>query len=719
MTPPTPQTALSVAAPSPPQEHRILFKAPLPWLSRPDVPFPTRRARRKKKQSTELSAEPVELPNIQQAVNAEIEEPLQREVAIARPESPSTSHPTSEQTESTNPTTPSSTQPPSIPAPAETTPATPKASKPAALALPIIPAIPKSLPKDASGPTSQKPSEETQKPPASPTEAEQAASLDPKANFETVAEETKATPPAPKAWSTPKSWSGVFIPSSAATTALKSEDSAGNATLFGKPNAESLANALRSFNATSNGSKVAFLKPRGLVNTGNMCYMNSVLQVLVFCLPFYSFLDLVAKSAVLNIKGDTPLMEAMIMFMQQFPIVDSAISVEQLRLRLKNSELEQFGDAFTPDFVYDAMKRVPSFESMQRGHQQDAEEFLGFLLEAIHEECVRVMRGPSSNGTSAVATPTNVPASPTSDVASIAGSANGKENGWLEVLPKQKTAETRSSGTVTDSPVTKIFGGKQRSELRVPGKKNSVTLEPYKPLQLDISSDKVSNITDALEGLTRSEAVQVKDLSKGPNVNVSAYKQVFIETLPPVLILHLKRFQYDNKGGTQKIWKKVGYPLELEIPKTVFPPSKRAGHALSGLPTYRLIAVVYHHGKNASGGHYTVDVRRQDGREWIRIDDTVITPIRSEVVAEGGREEKPKALAVAPDAHKQDSPSSGNIFSAIEGDEEATEENGWKQASGPGKKWSSVVNGTSTPKKTEKFSVKDNKVAYLLFYQKI
>jgi ubiquitin carboxyl-terminal hydrolase 10 len=331
-----------------------------------------------------------------------------------------------------------------------------------------------------------------------------------------------------------------------------------------------------------------------------------------------------------------------------------------------------------------------------------------------------VMRASASNSTSAIPTPTNGPSSPISDVASVGSASVKADAGWLEVGPKQKAAVTRSSGTITTgSPITKIFGGNLRSELRVPGLKDSVTLEPYQPLQLDIGAPNVNNIIDALKGLTRSEALHGDFKSpKGPNV--TATKQVFIETVPPVLILHLKRFQYDNAGGTQKIWKKVGYPLELKIPKEVFPRQKRSVYAHGGLPKYRLIAVVYHHGKNASGGHYTVDVRRQDGREWIRLDDTVIRRVRSEDVAEAGSEEDPKVLAAALDAHKKDTPSAGNAFAAIEDDENPAEEDGWKQASGSGKKWSSVVNGASTPKtKSDKFSVKDNKVAYLLFYQRI
>jgi len=39
-------------------------------------------------------------------------------------------------------------------------------------------------------------------------------------------------------------------------------------------------------------------------------------------------------------------------------------------------------------------------------------------------------------------------------------------------------------------------------------------------------------------------------------------------------------------------------------------------------PRYELFAIVYHHGPTAVGGHYTADVRRDDG--WLRMDDCKI-----------------------------------------------------------------------------------------------
>lgn len=350
----------------------------------------------------------------------------------------------------------------------------------------------------------------------------------------------------------------------------------------------------------------------------------------------------------------------------------------------------------------------------------------------MHDECTRAIKLANANPSSGTSTPTNGMLSPTSESAK---SPATDEGGWLEVGPKQRAAITRSSGAiVTESPVTKIFGGKLRSELRVSGKKNSVTLEPYQPLQLDIGAPNVSNIIDALKGLTKPETLH-GDFNSPRGPGSTATKQVTIETLPQVLILHLKRFQYDSNGGTQKIWKKVGYPLDLEIPKELFPQHKRGGlQAHGGLPKYRLIGVVYHHGKNASGGHYTVDVRRQEGREWVRLDDTVIRRIRSEDVAEGGSEEDPKVLAAALEQHKSDQSQSNNVYEQFAAEDEAQKEaaKGWSQVNGlsapstVGKKWSGVANGTATPSQSSgkmtpvgRASVKDNKVAYILFYQRI
>jgi ubiquitin carboxyl-terminal hydrolase 10 len=188
-----------------------------------------------------------------------------------------------------------------------------------------------------------------------------------------------------------------------------------------------------------------------------------------------------------------------------------------------------------------------------------------------------------------------------------------------------------------------------------------------------------------------------------------------------VLILHLKRFQFDaNANGTIKIWKNIGYPLELEIPREILSRQQRQNVGDGPLPRYKLISVVYHHGKNASGGHYTVDVRRQDGHEWIRLDDTFLNRIRSEQVAEGGAEEEVR------DSRKEQTISSSpsaNRFGSMN-DEDTGEEDGWKQittsASG-NKKWSSVVNGSNAVAKDKhtKDNIKENKVAYLLFYQRM
>jgi ubiquitin carboxyl-terminal hydrolase 10 len=53
------------------------------------------------------------------------------------------------------------------------------------------------------------------------------------------------------------------------------------------------------------------------------------------------------------------------MFIREFSVIDSATSAKQLKLRLKDNELEQYGKAFTPEYVYEVIRHRPRFSTMR------------------------------------------------------------------------------------------------------------------------------------------------------------------------------------------------------------------------------------------------------------------------------------------------------------------------------------------------------------------
>lgn len=129
---------------------------------------------------------------------------------------------------------------------------------------------------------------------------------------------------------------------------------------------------------------------------------------------------------------------------------------------------------------------------------------------------------------------------------------------------KQRTHVVRSAET-RESAITRIFGGTLRSILHIPGSKDSITLEPYQPLQLDITDPSVRSLTDALRGISLPETVQTWSSAKKENVD--ATKTVYVESWPPVLMCHLKRFVYDaEEREVVKKARAVAYGTELVIP---------------------------------------------------------------------------------------------------------------------------------------------------------
>jgi ubiquitin carboxyl-terminal hydrolase 10 len=193
--------------------------------------------------------------------------------SVARPETPSTTQAPSEHAPSTNPTTPSSTQAALHPALATSAKATHRNAP-----HPIMPALPRVLSKQS--PTISDAKSDSTKGISSDAKTESDAVANkpdgeaPHANIEAGVTDSAPAPSGP-----PKSWANLFkgptqgpsrvdigLPGTSTTA------SAG----FAKANNESLSDALVSFSANTHGGKISFLEPRGLVNTGNVCYMNSV-----------------------------------------------------------------------------------------------------------------------------------------------------------------------------------------------------------------------------------------------------------------------------------------------------------------------------------------------------------------------------------------------------------------------------------------------------------
>lgn len=112
---------------------------------------------------------------------------------------------------------------------------------------------------------------------------------------ETPATEAKLTP----VQDAPKLWTGLFSKSVAAAAVPSPGHGKQNGTAtvdgptaengapamsgFARSNASSLAEALRSYQV-GGVEKIPFIEPRGLINTGNMCYMNSVSICLQSCM---------------------------------------------------------------------------------------------------------------------------------------------------------------------------------------------------------------------------------------------------------------------------------------------------------------------------------------------------------------------------------------------------------------------------------------------------
>ncbi|XP_054896096.1 ubiquitin carboxyl-terminal hydrolase 3 [Poeciliopsis prolifica] len=340
----------------------------------------------------------------------------------------------------------------------------------------------------------------------------------------------------------------------------------------------------------------------GLRNLGNTCFMNAILQSLSNIEQFSCYFK--ELPAVALRSGKTA---GRRMYHTRSQGNNSVSLVEEFRKTLC-SLWQGNQTAFSPDSLFYAIwKIMPSFRGYQ---QQDAHEFMRYLLDHLHRELQY-----SRNGAS-------YPVSPQDGV-------------------RLSTTDSKCCTNGTSSVVTSIFGGILQNEVNclICGTE-SRKFDPFLDLSLDIPSQfrqkrskdqepgPICTLRDCLRSFTDLEELDETELyyCHKCKKRQKSTKKFWIQKLPKVLCLHLKRFHWTaflrNKVDTY-----VEFPLKgLDMRGFLLEPE----NTLPGSCLYDLAAVVVHHGSGVGSGHYTAYGSHEG--HWYHFNDSTVTLTNEDTV---------------------------------------------------------------------------------------
>lgn len=248
----------------------------------------------------------------------------------------------------------------------------------------------------------------------------------------------------------------------------------------------------------------------GLINVGNTCFLNSVLQCLTYCPPLYNFLvkSNGGHSNHCKISSFCMLCE-----------------MEKHIKRIKNSSVT----AIKPLSIVQRLKYIN--KSFQFGRQEDAHEFLRYIIDHMWKACLMN----------------------------------------LDINTKVNKLDPRIKETTT---INHIFGGYHRSQvLCLSCNSRSNTFDFFMDFILDIRNaksleDALKQFTRP-ETLENENAYKCCKCRK----KVAAKKKFTVYKAPNVATFQLKRFDSDRIFGG-KVTKFISYPEELDLRPFMADPTK-------------------------------------------------------------------------------------------------------------------------------------------------
>ncbi|XP_076280574.1 ubiquitin specific peptidase 36 isoform X1 [Lasioglossum baleicum] len=302
------------------------------------------------------------------------------------------------------------------------------------------------------------------------------------------------------------------------------------------------------------GWKGTFPVGAGMYNVGNTCYLNSTLQAL-FHVP--ALVNWLLSDAHHTSRCEQNVLDA------GGECLTCAVA-KTLQFSHQKS-----GCAIKPFYIYNKLKLI--CRTMVPGQQEDAHEFLRYLLE-------------------------------------------GMEKAYLA---RHKASKLDSYSKET-TPINQIFGGYIRTEVKcLQCRHVSTTFQHFQDLLVDIR--KASTLDEALSSYFSREQLDNNDYKcEACKRRVPATKQFSLERAPKVLCVQLKRFSV--LGG--KISKHIGFKQTIDMGPYLW---REPGEPAQPL-TYKLTSIVTHMGPSVNCGHYTAVAKVSTGN-YYSFDDNCVRPI--------------------------------------------------------------------------------------------
>ncbi|RMX68830.1 hypothetical protein KXD40_002959 [Peronospora effusa] len=333
--------------------------------------------------------------------------------------------------------------------------------------------------------------------------------------------------------------------------------------------------------------------PYGLGNNGNLCFVNAVLQCLARVPAFLESVDRALRTCTqlqMVHQADNVHVQKVLFAETLVSVLRGICQEEKLELEL---EVKAKQDRVR-DIRDDNQQKMRKFRSVasqctylvssaaSRQEQQDAEEFLSFLLELLHN----LLRAPA--------------------------------------IQPERHKEERQHFLQSEKRFLK------KMQCYDPN-------DPRSIISLTIASEKGDQtLADCLEHYRHPEQLSGENrvyCDGYCRVKTTRLTQILLQRVPPVLVFRLQRFKHTSfRGRIEKVDTPVSFPCGrddlLDITMNAFfrEEEKRV--------TFKLIAVCAHLGSSIDSGHYVAYVRHQDLRrdatpsdQWLRIDDEVVTVI--------------------------------------------------------------------------------------------